>query len=78
MRGDAGLYLKKAVASAPAISDKDGVDVLQKMAALISHFLHIDFPEHLTDEEFGAKYQQAEWLLRNPEVRGAVHARLLA
>lgn len=46
------------------------------MAAMISHFLHIPFPEQLTDEQFGAKYQQAEWLLRNPEMRGMIHAKL--
>jgi hypothetical protein len=40
------------------------------MAALISHFLHLPYPEHLSDEEFGAKYQQADWLRRNPHVRG--------
>jgi len=40
------------------------------MAALISHFLHIPDPEALSDEAFGAKYQQAEWLMRTPEARG--------
>ena len=44
------------------------------MAALISHFLHID-PDTLTDEQFGQKYQQAEWLLRNPEMRGIQHVK---
>ena len=39
------------------------------MAALISHYLFIPFPERLTDEEFGAKFQQADWLRRNPQVR---------
>ena len=39
------------------------------MAALISHFLHISDPEKLSDEAFGAKYQQADWLRRNPQVR---------
>jgi hypothetical protein len=37
------------------------------MAAVISHFLHID-PDTLTDAEFGAKYQQADWMRRNPEL----------
>lgn len=43
------------------------------MAAMISHFLHIPDPESLSDEAFGAKYQQAEWLSRNPQFR-TVHA----
>jgi hypothetical protein len=46
------------------------------MAALISHFLHIPHPELLTDEVFAAKYQQAEWLMRNPEYRGLQHVKL--
>ena len=42
------------------------------MAAIISHFLHIPHPELLSDEQFGAKFQQADWLRRNPQVRGVV------
>ena len=40
------------------------------MAAMISYFLHIPDPENLSDEDFGAKFQQADWLRRNPQVRG--------
>jgi hypothetical protein len=36
------------------------------MAAIISHFLHIN-PDTLTDTDFGAKFQQADWIRRNPE-----------
>ena len=32
---------------------------------MISHFLHIPSPESLSDEAFGAKFQQADWLRRN-------------
>lgn len=39
------------------------------MAAIISHYLHIERPEDLSDEAFGAKFQQADWLRRNPQVR---------
>ena len=46
------------------------------MAALISHFLHIPDPEKLSDEQFGAKFQQADWLRRNPQVRGITLAAL--
>jgi hypothetical protein len=41
------------------------------MAAIISYFLPIPFPEELSDEQFAAKFQQADWLRRNPQVRGA-------
>jgi hypothetical protein len=43
------------------------------MAAMISFFLHIPHPEHLTDEDFGAKFQQADWLRRNPAARGVAY-----
>lgn len=43
------------------------------MAALISHFLHIPDPERLDDETFGAKFQQADWLRRNPGARGTAY-----
>jgi hypothetical protein len=36
------------------------------MAGIISRYLHID-PDKLTDTEFGAKFQQADWIRRNPE-----------
>jgi|GEM_PF-6330085 len=48
------------------------------MAALISHFLHIPDPEKLSDEDFGAKFQQADWLRRNPQVRGVQYVGLVA
>jgi hypothetical protein len=48
------------------------------MAALISHFLHIPDPEKLSDEEFGAKFQQADWLRRNPSARGVTAALLVS
>ena len=47
------------------------------MAALISHFLHIPDPESLSDEVFAAKFQQADWLRRNPQVRGVTAALLV-
>ena len=43
------------------------------MAAMISHFLHIPDPEQLSDEQFGAKFQQADWLRRNPAARGVAY-----
>ncbi len=60
----------------PVVSDKPEDDDLQKMAALISHFLHIPHPEALPDEVFAAKFQQADWLRRNPQARGLVLVRL--
>lgn len=48
------------------------------MEALIRHFLHVQQPEQLSDEQFGALFQQAEWLRRNPQARGISHAKLLA
>lgn len=53
----------------PVVSDRDQDDDLPKMAALISHYLHIPFPEELSDAQFAAKFQQADWLRRNPHVR---------
>lgn len=40
------------------------------MAALISFFLHDPHPERLSDEAFGAKFQQADWLRRNAKYWG--------
>ncbi|WP_302051988.1 hypothetical protein [Hymenobacter sp. BRD128] len=40
--------------------------------------MHIPDPENLSDEQFGAKFQQADWLRRNPQARGISHTRLLA
>jgi hypothetical protein len=48
------------------------------MAAMISYFLHIPDPEKLDDETFGAKFQQADWLRRNPQARGILHSRLIS
>ncbi|MDO7877380.1 hypothetical protein Q5H93_21745 [Hymenobacter sp. ASUV-10] len=48
------------------------------MAALISYFLHDPHPERLSDEEFGAKFQQADWLRRNPQIRGITPALLVS
>ena len=39
------------------------------MGAIISHFLHLPFPEQLSDTAFGEKYQIADWLRRHPELR---------
>ena len=61
---------KKRLAAVPVVSDKAEDDDLQKMAAIISHYLHLPFPEQLSDEEFATKFQQADWLRRNPQVRG--------
>lgn len=47
------------------------------MEALISFWLGIPHPELLSDEQFGAKFQQAEWLRRNPAARGVTLARFL-
>ncbi len=60
----------------PVVSDKEQDDDLPKMAALISHFLHIPDPESLSDEVFAAKFQQADWLRRNPQARGITLAKI--
>ncbi|MBW7839232.1 MAG: hypothetical protein H3C36_06285 [Chitinophagaceae bacterium] len=37
-------------------------DLIFKADALISHFLHIPFPEELDDETWSRKWAQINWL----------------
>ena len=42
--------------------EADGKDEVFKFDALISHFLHIPFPEQLDDETWAMKIAQVKWL----------------
>ncbi|MGY0034450.1 hypothetical protein [Pedobacter sp. NJ-S-72] len=40
-------------------------DQVRRINALLSHFMHIPFPEQLDDDTWCEKYRQFEWLKDN-------------
>jgi hypothetical protein len=43
--------------------DEDEHDIVFKIDAMISHFLHIPFPEQLSDTLWAEKWAQVQWLI---------------
>ncbi|MCG8208475.1 hypothetical protein, partial [Tenacibaculum finnmarkense] len=44
------------------LNEEEAFDLYFKADALISHFLHIPFPEKLTDDVWAIKWAQINWL----------------